>query len=429
MKDKIRNSGLLALSPLAVFLGIYLVSSLIAKDFYKIPIAAAFLIASAYALLISKKAPIEDKIAVFSRGAGHKNVLLMLWIFILAGAFAETARQIGAIDATVSATLNILPPSMLFVGLFLASCFISMAIGTSVGTIVALVPVAAGIASESGFDTGFVTAIVAGGAFFGDNLSFISDTTIAATSTQGCKMNDKFRVNFFITLPAAIITLALYVFLGQEMQPLVNVHGINYLKILPYIAVLSTAIAGMNVMLVLTIGLAITGVIGLLDGSFDVFEWFHSMGDGILSMGELIIITMLAGGVFEIVQKKGGIDFIIAKTTAGIKGKRGAEAVIGLMVAIVDLCTANNTVAIISTGNIARRISERFELDKRKVASLLDTCSCCAQGFIPYGAQMLMAAGLTQLNPVRIMPYLFYPMALTLCVVVAIIFRLPRRYS
>ena len=414
--------GVLAISPLLVFITLYLVTSIIAGDFYKVPISVAFMISGIYAVAIAGGKNLQKNVAVFSRGASSPNIMTMLWIFVLAGAFANSAKAIGAVDATVNTMLSLLPSNMVLPGLFIATCFISLSIGTSVGTIVALVPIASGLAQTMQLDVALLTAVVVGGAFFGDNLSFISDTTIAATSTQGCKMNDKFRVNFFITLPAAIITLALYVFLGQEMQPLVNVHGINYLKILPYIAVLSTAIAGMNVMLVLTIGLAITGVIGLLDGSFDVFEWFHSMG-------ELIIITMLAGGVFEIVQKKGGIDFIIAKTTVGIKGKRGAEAVIGLMVAIVDLCTANNTVAIISTGNIARRISERFELDKRKVASLLDTCSCCAQGFIPYGAQMLMAAGLTQLNPVRIMPYLFYPMALTLCVVVAIIFRLPRRYS
>lgn len=424
-----KKKGIIAISPLIVFVCLYLVTSIVAGDFYKVPITVAFMIASIYAVVIGGGIPLSRRIDIFSRGASTSNMMLMIWIFILAGAFANTAKVMGCVDATINLTLTLLPANMLLAGLFLAACFISLSIGTSVGTIVALTPIAAGSAESLGMSVPLMTAVIVGGSFFGDNLSFISDTTIAATSTQGCKMNDKFRVNFFITLPAAIITLALYVFLGQEMQPLVNVHGINYLKILPYISVLSTAIAGMNVMLVLTIGLAITGVIGLLDGSFDVFEWFHSMGDGILSMGELIIITMLAGGVFEIVQKKGGIDFIIAKTTAGIKGKRGAEAVIGLMVAIVDLCTANNTVAIISTGNIARRISERFELDKRKVASLLDTCSCCAQGFIPYGAQMLMAAGLTQLNPVRIMPYLFYPMALTLCVVVAIIFRLPRRYS
>lgn len=423
-----------ALLPFLLFIVIYLGAGLyfqaqgVEMAFYQFPSVTAMFIALLLAFC-QGKGTIDQKFTVFAKGAANENVLTMLMIYILAGAFSTVASAMGGVDATVNLGLSVIPVHFLAAGVFVISAFMGTATGTSMGTISAIVPIAVGVAEKGGLSLPLFLGACVGGAMFGDNLSFISDTTIAATSTQGCKMNDKFRVNFFITLPAAIITLALYVFLGQELQPLVNVHGINYLKILPYIAVLSTAIAGMNVMLVLTIGLAITGVIGLLDGSFDVFEWFHSMGDGILSMGELIIITMLAGGVFEIVQKKGGIDFIIAKTTAGIKGKRGAEAVIGLMVAIVDLCTANNTVAIISTGNIARRISERFELDKRKVASLLDTCSCCAQGFIPYGAQMLMAAGLTQLNPVRIMPYLFYPMALTLCVVVAIIFRLPRRYS
>ena len=314
--------GVLAISPLLVFITLYLVTSIIAGDFYKVPISVAFMISGIYAVAIAGGKNLQKNVAVFSRGASSPNIMTMLWIFVLAGAFANSAKAIGAVDATVNTMLSLLPSNMVLPGLFIATCFISLSIGTSVGTIVALVPIASGLAQTMQLDVALLTAVVVGGAFFGDNLSFISDTTIAATSTQGCKMNDKFRVNFFITLPAAIITLALYVFLGQEMQPLVNVHGINYLKILPYIAVLSTAIAGMNVMLVLTIGLAITGVIGVLNGSFDIFEWFHSMGDGILSMGELIIITMLAGGVFEIVQKKGGIDFIIAKTTAGIKGKR-----------------------------------------------------------------------------------------------------------
>lgn len=387
------------------------------------------MISGIYAIAIAGGKSLQDNVNIFSRGASAPNIMMMLWIFVLAGAFANSAKAIGAVDATVNTMLSLLPSNMVLPGLFMATCFISLSIGTSVGTIVALVPIASGLATTMHMDVAMLTAVVVGGAFFGDNLSFISDTTIAATSSQGCKMNDKFRVNFFITLPAAIIALSLYVFLGQEISPLGDIHGINYVKIIPYIAVLATAIAGINVMMVLTIGLILTGLIGIIDGSFDVYEWFYSMGDGILGMGELIIITMLAGGVFEIVHKKGGIDYIIAKTTAHIKGKRGAEAVIGLMVAIVDMCTANNTVAIISTGNIARRISERFDLDKRKVASLLDTCSCCAQGFIPYGAQMLMAAGLTKLNPISIMPYLFYPMALVLCVFVAIVFRLPRRYS
>lgn len=421
--------GVLAISPLLVFIGIYLATSIIAGDFYKVPISVAFMISAIYAIAIQGGKKLNESIAIFSRGASTPSIMTMLWIFILAGAFANSARAIGAVDATVNTMLSLLPSNMVLPGLFIATCFISLSIGTSVGTIVALVPIASGLATTMHLDNALLTAVVVGGAFFGDNLSFISDTTIAATSSQGCKMSDKFRVNFFITLPAAIITLAIYVFLGQEISSLTHTHGINYIKIIPYIAVLATAIAGMNVLLVLTIGLTLTGVIGLSCGSFSVFDWFHSMGDGILSMGELIIVTMLAGGVFEIIHKKGGIDFIISKTTSHIKGKRGAESVIGIMVAAVDLCTANNTVAIISTGGIANRISKQFNLDGRKVASLLDTCSCCAQGFIPYGAQMLMAAGLTQQNPVNIMPYLYYPMTLTLCVVVSIILRLPRRYS
>lgn len=319
MKDKIRNSGLLALSPLAVFLGIYLVSSLIAKDFYKIPIAAAFLIASAYALLISKKAPIEDKIAVFSRGAGHKNVLLMLWIFILAGAFAETARQIGAIDATVAATLHILPPSMLFVGLFLASCFISMTIGTSVGTIVALVPVAAGIASESGFDTGFVTAIVAGGAFFGDNLSFISDTTIAATKTQGCLMSDKFKVNLKIVAPAALAVAVMYIIIGQGASFSAPADPVNWTRLIPYVLVIGLAMSGVNVIEVLAIGIGVNAIIGFCQGTLTWTTWLGSIGTGIAGMGDLIIVTMLSGGMLEVIRENGGIDYLVRILTKGIR--------------------------------------------------------------------------------------------------------------
>ena len=421
--------GVLALSPLLVFITLYLVTSIIAGDFYKVPISVAFMISGIYAVAIAGGKNLQKNVAVFSRGASSPNIMTMLWIFVLAGAFANSAKAIGAVDATVNTMLSLLPSNMVLPGLFIATCFISLSIGTSVGTIVALVPIASGLAQTMQLDVALLTAVVVGGAFFGDNLSFISDTTIAATSTQGCKMNDKFRVNFFITLPAAIITLALYVFLGQEMQPLVNVHGINYLKILPYIAVLSTAIAGMNVMLVLTIGLAITGVIGVLDGSFDVFEWFHSMGDGILSMGELIIITMLAGGVFEIVQKKGGIDFIISKITAHVNSKRGAELSIAALVSMVNICTANNTVAILTVGNISKKIGDKFGVDNRKAASILDTFSCTIQGLIPYGVQMLLAAGLSGLSPLDIIPYLYYPMAIGLAALFAILFRYPRRFS
>lgn len=429
MKDKIRNSGLLALSPLAVFLGIYLVSSLIAKDFYKIPIAAAFLIASAYALLISKKAPIEDKIAVFSRGAGHKNVLLMLWIFILAGAFAETARQIGAIDATVAATLHILPPSMLFVGLFLASCFISMAIGTSVGTIVALVPVAAGIASESGFDTGFVTAIVAGGAFFGDNLSFISDTTIAATKTQGCLMSDKFKVNLKIVAPAALAVAVMYIIIGHGASFSAPADPVNWTRLIPYVLVIGLAMTGVNVVEVLAIGIVVNAIIGFCQGTLTWTTWLGSIGTGIAGMGDLIIVTMLSGGMLEVIRENGGIDYLVRILTKGISGKRGAEFSIAALVSMANVCTANNTIAILTTGRIAKDITTRFGLDPRKTASILDTFSCMIQGLLPYGAQMLMASGLAGISSLSIIKYLFYPYTMGAFAVLAILLRYPRKYS
>ena len=429
MKDKIRNSGLLALSPLAVFLGIYLVSSLIAKDFYKIPIAAAFLIASAYALLISKKAPIEDKIAVFSRGAGHKNVLLMLWIFILAGAFAETARQIGAIDATVAATLHILPPSMLFVGLFLASCFISMAIGTSVGTIVALVPVAAGIASESGFDTGFITAIVAGGAFFGDNLSFISDTTIAATKTQGCLMSDKFKVNLEIVAPAALAVAVMYIIIGHGASFSAPANPVNWTRLIPYVLVIGLAMSGVNVVEVLAIGIVVNAIIGFCQGTLTWTTWLGSIGTGIAGMGDLIIVTMLSGGMLEVIRENGGIDYLVRILTKGISGKRGAEFSIAALVSMANVCTANNTIAILTTGRIAKDITTRFGLDPRKTASILDTFSCMIQGLLPYGAQMLMASGLAGISSLSIIKYLFYPYTMGAFAVLAILLRYPRKYS
>lgn len=424
------KKGLLALSPLLVFIFIYLFTSIVAGDFYKMPITVAFMLSSIYAVSIAAyHNGLKNSIDMFNRGASAHNIMFMLWIFILAGAFAKAAKMIGAVDATVHLMLSILPDNMVLPGLFLATCFISLSIGTSVGTIVALVPISAGLAQTTGMSTPLLTAIVVGGAFFGDNLSFISDTTIAATSSQGCSMRDKFRVNIFITLPAAIITLAIYTFLGADLHSYTSTHGASIVKVLPYFAVLLTAVAGLNVMTVLVIGIALTGIVGITIGVISLFDWFQYMGEGIMSMGELIIVTMLAGGLFEIVKNKGGIEYIIESISSRIKGKRGAEAVIGILVAVIDICTANNTVAIISVGNIAKRIGEKYNLDCRKTASLLDTCSCCMQGIIPYGAQMLMASGLSKVSPVSIIPYLFYPFVLALCVMAAIILRLPRRYS
>lgn len=423
-----KMSGWAALSPLLVFLVVYLVSSLLEKDFYKIPITAAFLVASAYALMISKGTT-DEKIAVFSKGAGDRNVLLMIWIFVLAGAFVSSAQEIGAVDATVDLTLRILPDRLLYAGIFLASCFISMAIGTSVGTIVALVPVAAGIAEQTGVETAFMTAIVAGGAFFGDNLSFISDTTIAATRTQECQMKDKFKANVAIAAPAAIAVTVLYIILGSGTEMARQASGIEWIKLIPYIMVIWLALTGMNVMSVLALGIAANAVLGFACGDFGWTGWLVSLGKGIGGMGELIIVTMLAGGMLEMIRVNGGIDFIVSGLTRKVKGKRGAELCIAAIVSIANICTANNTIAIITTGRIARDISLKYGVDNRKAASILDTFSCMVQGIIPYGAQMLMAAGLSGVSALGIIKYLYYPYSLGLMALMAIIFRFPRKYS
>ena len=423
------KKGFIALSPLMVFIVLYLVTSIIARDFYKVPITVAFMISSIFAVAISGNQPLQKRIETFSRGAGTGNLMLMLWIFVMAGAFANSAKLMGSIDATVNLTLTLLPAELLLAGLFLAACFISLSIGTSVGTIVALVPIAAGIAQSTGTPNAMMTAVVVGGAFFGDNLSFISDTTIAATQTQGCRLSDKFRVNFYIAAPAALIILGIYSLMGTSMQSPSNIPQIELLKVVPYLVVLITAIFGMNVMAVLTLGLILTGIIGMLNGSYDVYGWFKAMGDGILGMGELIIITMMAGGLLEIVRKNGGIDFIIQKLTAHVSSKRGAEFSIAALVTLTNICTANNTVAIITVGGIAKQIGDRFGVDNRKCASLLDTFSCFTQGIIPYGAQLLMAAGLAHLNPIDIIPFLYYPMALGVSAMLAIMLRLPKHYS
>ena len=407
----------------------YLVTSIIAGDFYKVPITVGFLVASIYAVIISGGLPLRKRIDIYSKGAGTSQMMLMIWIFILAGAFAHSAKVMGSIDATVNLALTLLPGEMLLAGLFLAACFISLSVGTSVGTIVALTPIAAGVATQTGTSVALMTAVVVGGSLFGDNLSFISDTTIVATSTQGCRLSDKFRVNSFIVIPAAVIILCVYIFMGQGISSPQSVGEVSIVKVIPYMVVLLTAIFGMNVMAVLTLGIVLTGAIGIADGSYDVFGWFHAMGDGIIGMGELIIITMMAGGLLEIIRHNGGIDFLLERLTRHVNTKRSAELSIAALVSLVNLCTANNTVAIITVGGLAKHIGDRYGVDSRKAASILDTFSCVMQGLIPYGAQLLMAAGLAALNPVSIIPYLYYPMAVGVAALFSIVFRYPKRYS
>ncbi len=418
-----------ALSPMLVFMVVYLVGSLLAGDFYKVPLTVAFLAASSYAVCITPKLRLKERIAIFSRGAGDENLMLMVWIFVLAGAFAKVAGAMGAIDATVNLTLRLLPDSMLLPGLFIAACFISLSIGTSVGTVVALTPVAVGIAEQTGSSLPLIVAIVVGGSFFGDNLSFISDTTIVATQTQGCRMNDKFKANIYLAAPAAIVALIIYIVLGLGVKVPSDVPLLEWYKVVPYLAVLLLAVVGMNVLVVLLIGIILAGGIGMACGSFDFMGWMGAMNEGVMGMSELIIVTLLAGGMLSLIRHNGGIDWLIRVLTRRINGKRGAKFTIALLVVLADLCTANNTIALITVGPVARDIADRYGVDHRMSASLLDTFSCFAQGLIPYGAQLLMAAGLAAISPFDIIGYLYYPIILGVVAVLGILFRFPRKYA
>lgn len=420
-------NGWLALSPLIVFILIYFISSILAKDFYKVPIASAFVLASIYAIIITPGS-ISERIRIFSKGAGDHNVLLMIWIFVMAGAFASVAKSIGTVEATVNLTLTLLPQKFLLAGLFIAACFISFSIGTSVGTIVALVPIAAGISGETEIPMPLITAVIVGGAFFGDNLSFLSDTTIASTATQGCSMSDKFKANIWIAGPAAIVVSAIYIFIGMNFNASPEIGDIDMMKLIPYLAVILLSLCGMNVLLVLTIGLVLCAAIGFIDGLSWV-SFLESAGSGISGMGDLIIVTMLAGGMLEVIRSNGGIDFIIIGLTKRIKGKRGAEFSIASLVGISNICTANNTIAILTTGNIARSITKEYNLDPRKSASLLDTFSCIVQGMLPYGAQLLMASSFAGISATSIISHLYYPFTLFFFAILSIVIRFPRKYS
>lgn len=424
-----KQPSIWALSPLLVFLCLYLVVSLIVNDFYKVPITVAFLVSSVYAVCITKGLSLNERIMQFSQGAANKNIMMMIWIFVLAGAFAQSAKDIGAIDATVNMALELLPGNLLLAGFFLAACFISLSIGTSVGTIVALVPVIAGIADKTGMDMPFMSAVVVGGAFFGDNLSFISDTTIASTRTQGCAMRDKFKVNFRIVLPAALCVLGYYIYRGYGMHVSPESYTIEWVKVLPYLVVLGTAFMGVNVALVLLLGILATGIVGICTGSIDMFDWFGSLGAGMSGMGELIIITLMAGGMLELIRFNGGMDYIIHTLTRKIEGKKGAEMSIAALVSIANICTANNTIAIITVGPLANSIATKYGVDKRKSASILDTFSCVVQGVIPYGAQMLMAAKLASISPLSIIEYLYYPLGILVMALFSIFARWPKKYS
>lgn len=418
--------GLLAISPIIVFLFFYLAVSLIIGDFYKMPMSVALLIASAWAVVISKGKPLTKRIEIFSRQAGSSNVMYMVWIFILAGAFATLAKETGSVEATVGLTLKYLPEQFIVPGLFVASCFISLSIGTSVGTVVALTPLAVEMAQMETGSIPFFVAVVLGGAFFGDNLSFISDTTIAATRTQGCNMSDKFKANVWITVPAAIVTLLLYVIFGYQVNEVHISDEFNPWLVLPYLVIIGCAVAGVNVTLVLSLGIAASLILGLILG-YPMLDLFSFMGTGIDGMGQLIIVTLLAAGLLGLIKEAGGIDYILQTLSRHIHGSRGAQAAIALLVSVVNLCTANNTVAILTVGSLSKSIADKYDISPRKAASLLDTCSCITQSLIPYGAQTLLATGLAGISPANPWRYLYYPWALIAMVGISIIIKRKRR--
>ncbi|MDR1810486.1 MAG: Na+/H+ antiporter NhaC family protein [Prevotella sp.] len=421
-----------ALLPLFGFFALYALTYIFTGSLSAFPVSVAFLATSVLAILFSKKNKLADRIAIFCKGAANDTIMLMVLIFVLAGAFAGTAKSMGAVDATVNMALYLLPENLLVAGMFLAACFISMSMGTSCGTITALAPLSVGIAAGTGMNMPFILGAVIGGAMFGDNLSFISDTTIVATRTQGCRMKDKFNVNIRILFPVVLLLLAAYVYLGfTSAAPYsVSATDVDWLKVVPYAVVLITALMGVNVIAVLMSGIVLSGIVGLLTGSFTVWEWASSMQTGIVTdMGELIIVSLMAGGLFEVIRFNGGIDWLIDRLSKNIRSKRQAEYKVASLVCFTDLCTANNTVALIITGPIAKQISDKFGIDNRKMASLIDTFSCAVQGLLPYGAQLLIASSLADVNPMQILPYLYYPALIGFASVIAIIFQLPRKYA
>ena len=365
-----------------------------------------FITISIIAILLSRGMSLRERIAEFSRGAGQKDLLLMVWIFVLAGAFASSAKAMGAVDATVNLALELLPASFLLPGLFIAACLVSLCMGTSVGTIVALMPIAASLADKAGISLPLMAAAIVGGAFFGDNLSFISDTTIVATQSQGCKQSDKFKYNFMLVLPVAVIVCVIYTLLGASGNGVVTGESVLWWKIIPYAAVLITAALGVNVMLVLLMGNMLTGIVGLADGSCTFTGWIDSMTTGIMGMSELILISMMAGGIFGLIKYHGLMDRIVEAIAKKVHTSKGAELSICLLVGVVNVLTANNTVAILSVGDISKRIAKRYNIDPRRSASLLDTTSCAVQGLLPYGAQLLMASSLAGISALSIIPYL-----------------------
>ena len=422
--EKEKKGRAIALLPIGVFLIISLGAGIVFKDFYAMPAIVAFLIALFVAFLQNKELRFNKKIEVIAKGVGEENIITMSLIFLCAGGFSGAVTAAGGVDSTVNLGLSLIPAHFAVAGLFLIGCFISVSMGTSMGTIAALAPIAVGISEKTGFAPSICIGAVVCGAMFGDNLSMISDTTIAAVKTQGCEMKDKFKANFFIVLPAAIITVLIFWFATRNM----NFHleeNVSYSlwEVLPYMVVLLGALIGINVFVVLISGIVISLIVGVSMGHIALSEMFQVVGNGVTSMYDITVISIIVACIVSLVKEHGGIQFILNLIKSKINGRRGAEFGIALLALFVDVCTANNTVAIVMTGPIAKEISEEFDVDPRRSASLLDMFTSVGQGIIPYGAQLLSAATLTGLTPLQIIPNLYYPLLMGVCGVLAIIFR------
>ncbi|MDR4887361.1 Na+/H+ antiporter NhaC family protein [Fredinandcohnia sp. QZ13] len=423
----VKKGSLSALFPLLIFVLLFVGTGVISGDFSNMPLNVAIIISSVIALVMNRNEKLSTKIDIFTKGAGHPNIMLMVVIFILAGAFAETAKGMGAVESTVNMGLTFIPSNLLMVGLFIVGCFISISMGTSMGTVAALAPIGIGIAEQTGIPMALAMGTVIGGAMFGDNLSMISDTTIAAVRTQHTKMSDKFKTNFLIVLPGVIVTAIILWFVtsGNNADALGN-YSFDFIKVVPYVAVLLAALIGVNVLIVLLGGTIFAGIVGAIDGSYTMTGFIKAVSQGIIGMEDLAVVAVLIGGMIGIIQHNGGIQWLLNFVTSKIKTKKGAELGIAGLVSATDLATANNTISIIITGPLAKNIADEYQIDPRKSASILDIFSSSWQGLVPYGGQMLVASGLASISPISILPYSYYPIALFVCGIIAILIGFPR---
>ncbi|WP_415930410.1 Na+/H+ antiporter NhaC family protein [Zhenpiania hominis] len=413
-----------ALLPFIVFIVLFAGVGIISGDFYGMPALVAFVAALFVGMLQNRKLTFDEKLSIIAKGAGDVNIITMILIFIVAGAFSGVVTAAGGVDSTVNFGLSVMPPQFMVPGLFVIGCFISLSMGTSMGTITALAPIALGVSQQTGFPLAICIGAVVCGAMFGDNLSMISDTTIAAVRTQGCEMKDKFKQNFFIVLPAAVVTVILFFIqtLGMSYNSQAS-YDYNFVQVIPYLVVLIGALIGFNVFLVLISGIILSMIVGVAYGEFTLLESFTAIGDGMTGLFEISIISLIVACIVSLIKENGGINLIIDTIKKRTKGKRGAEFGIALLVLLVDLCTANNTVAIVMAGPIAKEIGDEFGVEPKRVASLLDIFASVGQGLIPYGAQLLTAAALVGLTPLNIIPNLYYPALMAVCAILFILFR------